>query len=142
MNRITSGYNRENLAAGEAFMSIAEVHARLGNTALFFTAILAIWGLWRYFRGQGVSSSYWGALVIAEVLYLLQAGLGAFVYFSGAGQLPKPYIHILYGVVAVITIPGAFVYTHGDDQRRSMLVYGLGLLFLVGIILRSAATGS
>ena len=122
-------------------MSLAEMHARLGNTALYFTAAMAIWGLWRFFRRQGVDSNYWGAMVIAEVLYLLQASLGLFVYLSGAGELDKQYIHILYGVVAVLVVPGVFVYARGDEQRRSSLVYAVSFLFLVGIILRSASTG-
>ena len=122
-------------------MSIAEVHGNLGNTALFFTIAMAVWGLWRYFRRQGPDSNYWGALVIAEVLYLVQAGLGLFAFLSGAGELARPYIHILYGIVAVLVVPGVFIYSHGDDQRRTSLYYAIAFLFLVGIILRSKATG-
>jgi hypothetical protein len=33
-------------------------------------------GLVRYFRRQGINSSYWGALAIGELLILVQAGLG------------------------------------------------------------------
>jgi len=47
-------------------MSLVEIHSRLGNTALFYSIALALWGLWRYYRRQGVESSYWGALVIAN----------------------------------------------------------------------------
>ena len=122
-------------------MPLADVHARLGNTALYFTIAMAVWGLWRFFRRQGPDSNFWGAMVIAEVLYLVQAGLGLFVFFSGAGELTKPYIHILYGVVTILVVPGIFVYSRGDEQRRSSLVYALAFLFLVGIILRSTATG-
>lgn len=123
-------------------MSLAEVHARLGNTALFFTVAMAAWGLWRYFRRQGPDSNYWGAMVIAEVLYLIQAGLGMFVYFSGAGELSKPYIHILYAIVTLLVVPGMFLYSRADEQRKSSLILALAFLFLVGIILRSTATGS
>lgn len=123
-------------------MSLAEIHARLGNTALFFTIAMAVWGLWRYFRRQGPDSNYWGAMVIAEVLYLIQAGLGVFVFFSGAGSLSKPFIHILYAIVTLLVVPGIFLYSRGDEQRRSSLILALAFLFLVGILLRSAATGS
>ena len=122
-------------------MSLAEVHARLGNTALLFTAAMALWGLWRFIRHQGVDSNYWGAMVIGEILYLVQAALGLFVYLSGAGELSRPYIHILYGVVTLLVVPGVFLYSRGDEQRQSSLLYFVAFLFLVGIILRSRATG-
>jgi hypothetical protein len=57
----------------------------------------------------------------------LQPGRGAF--------------HILYGVVAILGIPGAYAFTKGGDERRDMLVYGGVLAFLCGILLRAASTG-
>ena len=122
-------------------MSIVDVHARLGNAALFYTIIMALWGLWRFFRRQDIDSSYWGALVIAEILYILQSGLGAFLFFTGIGVLARGYIHILYGVVAVLVVPGVFFFTRGDEQRRALLIYSVGFLFLVGVVLRAIATG-
>jgi hypothetical protein len=120
-------------------MSLIEIHSRLGNTALFYTIVMAAWGLWRYVRKQNVDSSYWGALVIAEVLYLAQGGLGAYLFLSGIGVLQRS-IHILYGVVGVLVLPSIFAFTRGQDERRSMLVYGVGFLFLVGIVLRAITT--
>jgi hypothetical protein len=121
-------------------MSLVEIHSRLGNTALFYTVIMALWGLWRFFRKQGVEGSYWGALVIAEILYLLQAILGVIMLLSQTALLQGRGIHILYGVVSILVVPGIFVFTRGDDQRRAMLIYGVGFLFLVGILLRAMAT--
>lgn len=123
-------------------MSLIEIHSRLANTAMFYIIILAAWGFWRYFRRQGMDSSYWGALVIGEVLLVLQAGLGAYLWLSGTGQLGGRSIHILYGVISVLVIPGAYLYTHGDEQRRALLIYGVGLLFLIGIVLRAISTGA
>jgi hypothetical protein len=121
-------------------MSLIEIHGRLGYTALFYTVIMAIWGLWRFFRRQGLDSSYWGAGVVAEVLYLLQGALGAFLFLSRTGNLSGRTIHILYGVVAVLVAPAIFFFTRGEDSRRPMLVYGVGFLFLAGIILRGITT--
>ena len=53
-------------------MSLTVVHSGLANAALIYFAILAVWGLVRFARRQGVGSSYWGALVIAELLILAQ----------------------------------------------------------------------
>jgi hypothetical protein len=119
---------------------LIEIHGGLANTALYYTLVMAAWGLWRFFRRQGVDSSYWAALVIAEILYLVQGALGAFLFFSGTGHLGNPFMHILYGVVAALTAPALFMFTRGDETRRVMLVYGVGFLFLTGILLRSMAT--
>jgi hypothetical protein len=121
---------------------LIEIHGGLANTALYYTIAMAVWGLYRYFRRQGVDSSYWAALVIAEGLYLIQGVLGAFLFFSGIGTLAEPFMHILYGVVAVLVVPALFMYTRGDETRRVMLIYGLGFLFMIGILLRSMATSA
>jgi hypothetical protein len=121
-------------------MSLIEVHGRLASTGFYYALILALWGLWRFFRKQGMDSSYSGALVIGEVLFLIQAALGAYLWISGVGHLGRG-IHILYGVVSLLVIPGVFLYTRGDEKRRVMLVYGAALLFLVGIIFRAMSTG-
>jgi hypothetical protein len=121
-------------------MTIIQVHGRLANTALFFTIAMAAWGLWRFFRKQGVDGSYWGALVIAEILYLAQAGLGVFLWLSGMGNLAGQWIHVLYGSVSVLTLPAVFAYTKGDAAPRVQLVYGVAFLFLVGVALRAIGT--
>jgi hypothetical protein len=121
---------------------LIEIHGGLANTGLYYTIAMAVWGLYRYFRRQGVDSSYWAALVIAEALYLIQGALGAYLFFSGIGRLEGGFMHILYGVVAVLVVPALFMYTRGDETRRVMLVYGVGFLFMIGIILRSMATSA
>ena len=120
-------------------MSVIEIHSRLGNTALLYSIVMAVWGLWRYFRRQNVDSNYWGALAVAEVLFLVQTGLGAYLYFSGRGQLGRD-VHILYGVVSVLVVPGIFAFTRGQAERRAMLIYGTGFLFLIGIVIRAIST--
>jgi hypothetical protein len=122
-------------------MTILDIHDRMGNTALLFTIVMTVWGLWRYFRRQGVGSSYWGALVIAEIVYLVQDLIGVVMIAGGTTQPLNPLMHILYGVVDVLVLPGIFFFTHGDDKRRASLIYSFGFLFLIGISLRLRATG-
>jgi hypothetical protein len=49
--------------------------------------------------------------------------------------------HILYGIFALVFLPGLFTYLQGDDSNRAQWVYALGALFLFGIALRSITTG-
>jgi CDP-diglyceride synthetase len=119
-------------------MSLAEVHGRLGNTAMYFMFLLGLWGLFRFFRKNGVDSNYWGALVIGEILIVAQGLLGAYLWIIGGR--PERSIHILYGVMTALVIPIVFAITKGDEQRRSALVYGIALLISALLIIRAIAT--
>lgn len=123
-------------------MSLVEVHARLANTLLLYVILLAVWGLWRFIRREGIGSSYWGALAIAEILVVVQGLLGAYLWFFNTLRPERGGIHILYGVISALAIPAVYVYTKGGDQRREMLVYAAVLLFTVGLVLRAITTGA
>ncbi|MEK6255939.1 MAG: hypothetical protein N2C13_01305 [Chloroflexota bacterium] len=120
-------------------MSISDIHARLGNTAMLYFLLIALWGYYRFFRAQGVSSSYWGALALGEILLILQGLIGAYLWFAVAP--PYRAIHILYGFVSLIMIPGAYLYTKGKDGRPEILIYGTATLIGVGLLLRGIFTG-
>lgn len=120
-------------------MSIELIHSGLSRTALFYFLLIALWGFLRFFLKKGVSSSFWGALVLGEVLLLVQGLIGGYLWFF-ASRPDRP-IHILYGFVVLAMIPGAFLYTKGRDERPEMLVYGTALLIGVGLLLRAILTG-
>ncbi len=120
--------------------TLAVLHARLLVTILLFFGALSIWGFFSYLRGQSISGSYKGALLIGELLMLAEFALGVLLLLSGA----QPYrlsIHILYGIVAIMGLPGAFAYTRGRDDRWELLIYVVVCLFLCGIVLRALTTG-
>ena len=119
-------------------MTLSDVHGRMATTAVLFILFMAAWGLWRFFRKQGADSNYWGALIIGELLILVQGGLGATLWLRG--EYPERGIHFLYGVAAALVIPGVWAFTKGRQERREMLIYGLMLLFLVGLLLRAMGT--
>jgi CDP-diglyceride synthetase len=119
-------------------MTLGEVHGRLGTTALYFMIFMAAWGLFRFFRKEGVNPNYWGALVIGEILIVIQGLLGAYLWIIG--ERPERSLHILYGVAAALVIPGVYAYTKGDEERRAMLIYGVALLVAMLLILRAITT--
>jgi len=123
-------------------MSLAAIHSRLWITILLFSSAMLVWGVWRFLRGQSVNSNYFGAVVIAEVLYILQGLLGIIMLISGTGVLQRAEVHILYGVVIAITLPGVYIYTRGDESRRTMLVYAVAFVFIIILSVRSMMTGS
>ena len=120
--------------------NLALLHARLLFTILLFFGALSLWGLFNALRRAGVTGSYRGALAIGELLMLAEFILGVILFVSG-GRPYRPSIHILYGVVAIITLPGACAYTRGRDDRWEQLIYVTVCLFLMGIALRGLTTG-
>ena len=121
-------------------MSILEIHGRLADTALYYFILLSVWGYWRFIRKQGMDPSYWGALVIGEILLLLQAGLGGYMWL--VGLRPARWAHYLYGIVGPMALPMVFMYTKGKQERPEMLMYGTTTLITVGLILRAMFTAT
>ena len=121
-------------------MSIFDVHGRLANTALYYFILLTIWGYWRFFRKQGMDPAFWGALVIGEILLLLQTGLGGYMWVIGLR--PARWAHYLYGIVAPMALPMAFMYTKGKQDRPEILMYATTTLITMGLILRAMFTAT
>ncbi len=120
-------------------MTLPFLHDRLAQAMLLFTAIAGVWGLVLAVRRRPVDGTYWGVLASAELLFLAQALVGVALWLGGAR--PPRMVHLLYGTVAAITLPGYYVLSRGRDDRRAALSYGLLCLFLLGITLRSIGTG-
>ena len=121
-------------------MSLVIIHDRLANTVLLYVVILCLWGFWRVIRRETVNGSYWGSLLIAEILILAQGALGAFLWLI-ALRPERGGMHILYGIVGFLGIPAVYVFTKGRGGQREMLLYAAILFFDAGIFLRAIATG-
>lgn len=116
------------------------IHANVANTAFLFSLIAGLWGVITYIRGQEVGGSYWGILAIAEILFIAESIMGGVLWLGGARPL-RPAIHLLYGAVAIITLPFYYALSKGREDRAAALIYGVLCLFLTGISLRSMVTG-
>ena len=68
-------------------MPISVIHDRLATSAMLFSAICVVWGLFNYIRKQPVTSGYWGGLVILEILMVAQVGFGIAFALSSGGCL-------------------------------------------------------
>lgn len=119
---------------------IGILHQRVANMSMLYFLVLAIWGFWRFIRKKGPDSSYWGALAIGEVLVVVQALLGGYLWLAGA-RPPRGDVHVMYGLLVPAVIPLIYAFTRGGENRRESLVYGASLLFAVGLILRATTTG-
>lgn len=116
------------------------LHSRLANTAVLFALALGLWAMWSYMRGRGVSPSYWGALIIGELLMIAQGILGVLLVIGG--KTPGDLVHFLYGVLVALSWPGAYIYTHARMGRSEAAIYALVSFFIFGLAIRAIMTAS
>jgi hypothetical protein len=116
------------------------MHDRLATTVMLFMFAVGIWGLFMYVRGEGMSGSIAGALAIGQGLVVIQALLGAVLYFDGLRA--TTIVHYLYGITAVIITPFAWSYMRERNPRQALIIYSLLALFIGGLAIRGMTTGS
>jgi hypothetical protein len=116
------------------------IHDRLSITVLLYFTAMGLWGAWRFIHKQGLNGNYWGAVVISEVLVLIQGGVGVFLWFSNL-RPERGGIHVLYGVITALSIPAVYGITKGRDERRDQLIYALVFIFAAVIAVRARITG-
>ncbi|MCB8985796.1 MAG: hypothetical protein H6659_18350 [Ardenticatenaceae bacterium] len=122
--------------------TVVLIHNQLSQTIWIFFLLLGIWGLYRAIRGYSVDGSYLGAMVIGQVLYVVQGVLGGILWLNGnMAVVARPFMHVLYGSFALVFLPFVFmVWLKGDDSNRGQWVLAFTILFLFGIALRAAST--
>ncbi len=114
------------------------LHGGLANALVLFTAIAALWGLLSALRRYGVDGNYWGILVIAVILTMVQALLGGLMVVGG--ERPALGVHFLYGALTVLALPIYYLISKGRDDRRAAVIYSLICLFMFAMSLRAIAT--
>ncbi len=114
------------------------VHRLLFFWGLLITLVVAGWGLFTWLRKQPASGGYRSILVMCELLFVLQALVGLGLYVGGRPL--HDTLHLLYGVLLIVTLPIAASYTSSHDKRREALVFGLAGLFMTGLAIRALTT--
>lgn len=122
-------------------MGLIQIHEGLARSSTLFIGALALWALFQRVRSMPLGAAWYGAAVVGEIVIIAQALVGIMLYFQGLGvALPRPFMHILYGTVAVITLPAAYSYFgHLEDEKVKALALALVCAFLWGILLRATS---
>lgn len=109
---------------------LGRLHGLAARALLIYALVLGVWGTYRYFRNQGVSGGYRASFLVMASFTAVQGlvGLGAFAL----GGRPTEPLHIVYGVFAVIFLPGAYLYAQGGSRRREIVILA-GAAWIVSI---------
>jgi len=119
--------------------TLGSVHGFGARVLLAYAVALAIWGTYRYFRNQELGGGFRASYLIMAGLTALQGVLGLTTFLLGAR--PAVLLHVVYGIFAVIFLPGAYLYAQGGSRRREAVILA-GAAWVVSIAyLRGIATG-
>jgi CDP-diglyceride synthetase len=114
---------------------IAVLHTALARALILFALVLAAWGSYQFVRYRAVSGGFRSSFLMMAALTAVQGLLGA--ASLAAGDRPRELLHIVYGVFAVVFLPGVFTYARGAKDREAaflavscwvvLVAYGRGL---------------
>jgi heme A synthase len=116
------------------------LHRVGANALLIFAVVLGVWGTYRYFRRAAVSGGFRSSYLIMAGLTAVQGllGLGAFAL---GGRPGGQLLHLVYGIFALLFLPGAYLYAHSGNPRREALILA-GAAWIVSVAyFRGIATG-
>jgi heme A synthase len=114
---------------------------RVSATALLILAVvLAIWGTYLYFRKGALNGGFRSGFLIMAGLTAVQGLLGAALLLLGHRPGDWP-LHVVYGVFAVLFLPGLYFYAQGGSRSREA-VFLAGAAWIVAVAyFRGIATG-
>jgi hypothetical protein len=111
------------------------LHARLAGAAILFAFILALWGTYQYLRHSEVSGGFRAAYLMLSGLVAVQGLIGVLNLLVGT-KLHNS-LHVVYGIFAVVFLPGLYFYSSSSGRspkvRESALLAAACWVVLVAL---------
>jgi hypothetical protein len=113
------------------------LHARFGVALLVFAAVLGLLGAFQLLTRRQVGGGFRSGFLLLWGLTVLQGLIGAGTFIGGAR--PRELLHVVYGIFAVLFLPGVYVYAGGRRKDTEAMIltiacwvvaiaYGRGLM--------------
>lgn len=119
-------------------MTPLEIHVGLSRACLILTAVTGLWALWSGIRNQPLSGSWTGTAIVCELLLVGQVLVGVWLWFFTDWYLPRPFLHVLYGIVVIISMPAAWGWLgRQQEERARALGMAAACIFVVFALLRA-----
>jgi hypothetical protein len=118
---------------------LLQLHGLIARSLVLYFALVGLWGVYLAIRKADLPPAYRGALFIAVVVGLIQAGVGLTLLLT-VGHPPSD-LHYLYGASVILTLPLVASYI-ADKKFSRVLAFGLANLFMAGLAIRAITTGS
>jgi heme A synthase len=111
------------------------LHARLAIAAILFALLLGIWGSYQYIRRKAVSPGFRSSYLLLSGLTAVQSLLGVLTLLTGSRL--HSWLHIVYGIFAVVFLPGLYFYSASGRQsskaREAVLLAAACWVVLVAL---------
>jgi len=114
------------------------LHDRLATTVMLFFLFVGLWGIFEFMRGGALGGNIAGALIIGQVLVVVQGAFGLALFIFD--DRPQDTLHILYGFTAALVLPFLWSYVRDRAPRQGLLLYSLVCLFIFGLAIRGMTT--
>ena len=115
-------------------MTLRDLHATFAWVVVAANAVVGCWALAAHHRPELRGRALWPATLVAEVGIFLEVGLGVGLVAAQGHEVAQ--MHAFYGFVAMATV--GIVYSYRQQLApHQYLLYGLGGLFLMGLVLRA-----
>ncbi len=117
----------------------SDIHRGLARTGILFFIALGVWALWFRFRSRPLDGSWYGAAAIGELLMIVEFFLGWILYSQGLGEnLARAFVHILYAIVSIITLPAAYLYlSRMKNENIKTILFAIVCFFLMEVVIRT-----
>lgn len=117
-------------------VTLRQLHADLAWVVVATNAIVGLWAVGAHYQERLRHRWLWPATVLAELTIVAEVCLG--VALVALRDFDVAQFHAFYGFVALATVGIIYSYRHQLSDRLYLL-YGLGGLFLMGLVLRAVA---
>ncbi len=115
---------------------ILRLHANLLFTILLVFGLLGIWALILGLLHRPVGQWLLSGMAIGLLLILAEGILGVIMLVQGLRPI-RTEMHILYGVIALLTIPIAHSSARNREARSQGLIYAFACLCVCVFVLRA-----
>jgi hypothetical protein len=122
----------------EVLGTLVAIHRQLANTGVLYMATCGVWGLFMAWRKWPMDANYRGILMLGYILGFVIGAPGGVLFLDGTLR-PSDTIHVLYGLLLVVTLPLAVQYSRNHVARKP-LIYGLTSFFIMGLMIRGILT--
>lgn len=119
---------------------MSQAHGLVGQLAVVLALIAAAWSIALAITRRPIGSLFLGNLIWVAVAVGIAAVLGtATAILVGP---PRDVLHIVYGVLALGTLPGAAILATGRPARQQSIFSAVAATILVILLLRLGQTGA
>ena len=119
---------------------LAFIHDRLAIALVLMAILLGLLGGYQFLRHRKLSGGFRSGYLLMAALVVIQGIAGALALATGGH--PRELLHIVYGIFAVVFLPGIYVYSRDRKPDTEAAILAAACWIVVIAYLRGFSTGA